>query len=1205
MRFADQHHKGRTSAHYSHTATATPISTRRTKLSKRPVARDSAKEMEGNYWEGLSPSFWMEVPQGDRRRHVRSRPPPEPSAGVRSGHHRRSREKARVDELEDAEKRRRQRRRRRPDNVLLNSTERLETSKRRRGHADGAQNARSRRSDFADVDEEFDDGRMYESSRRGVSMRRRPSREGRRNSRNIRHATPPPLSEESESSDSSAQSEQLAFPTPAGRKSARRPLGKSASDRHSTKGDLHHLPQLRASERVSDNVYRNGASANPETSPNRKRRRAHTSREPGTESNVGKSRAPPAPSPPLAPSPSRATSPSSAFSSSDQPYQYYNPDGVGNKRFSQGREKQHGLDAGDDQVYKSDSDDSFLGDGDTGPPGDGDSGRIPSFPARNSHYLNAVDPPSTISEDELEGGTITNQTAPEMEERSILRDEWRQLSQNLKRAHSPKSLSRKRSQTGDGQLRPQPVRKISKGQSRRKKHLQPEGNLRKHFDRSQEREKEENAFTTIPTTTHTTEAPGLLTLARRRSQKHPDMRRMSRTLTDGTKENAWDKPQRISIQVGSRPPMLMSLDKSNTLSLTSSQDGPRLDIPANETRALPEPSSQEDPQNMLGYTPMPEKGSWPVEHPVEDMRDDFVRSPSPVAVPKGRRRSFKDGARTSRQHPRESPSFDIDPVGDMPMVDSSPESDDSSYMPDNVKPWRRSPLSDFDRVETPPVERSAALSDGSAYTHREPRRKTSQSGFSHHIATQPKGLSAMAHDKSNHLSRQPRQPRRRSSSSAFNRVETPPAEHSAMASDDSAHIPRKHRKRSSLSHFFNPAGIPQKQHSAVVSDPSAHMPQPQGKSSLPGSFNRVGTSPVGHSARSFDDDIVDIPDVSESDAGLSNARGKGTPSAPPPPPPPPVPQPPAIPQATKPRFARRKSNRDEGSQPLFAHNHSNATVVPGYVQWPSGQNAESPQDNGTMSGGENETPAYSNEEGFSRQSRAMPNYLNYDISNFQRPGPHRVRKLPTQHGYGLPTQQFDEAPLHRPSAIPRQRTRRRSSRQSNRMPFKFGNEFPIQGVQGLVDDTEVSSAEGSESKDVTSKEPGFTERCRQLFERAMAAIPFRGATESKDTDASFLARSGALRGANTSKSMRSFSREARTVGNPENPPRLWARLNRQDIALFLRRFGHYILYFIAFGFFMMVLGRIAGFIAYVGSWIAWFAGPFVWVFGTVGGLLVG
>ena len=51
-------------------------------------------------------------------------------------------------------------------------------------------------------------------------------------------------------------------------------------------------------------------------------------------------------------------------------------------------------------------------------------------------------------------------------------------------------------------------------------------------------------------------------------------------------------------------------------------------------------------------------------------------------------------------------------------------------------------------------------------------------------------------------------------------------------------------------------------------------------------------------------------------------------------------------------------------------------------------------------------------------------------------------------------------------------------------------------------------------------------------------------------------------------------------------------------------YGQYIVYFVAFGFFMMILGRVAEVIAVILSWVAWLSWPFVLVFGAFGRLFV-
>lgn len=62
----------------------------------------------------------------------------------------------------------------------------------------------------------------------------------------------------------------------------------------------------------------------------------------------------------------------------------------------------------------------------------------------------------------------------------------------------------------------------------------------------------------------------------------------------------------------------------------------------------------------------------------------------------------------------------------------------------------------------------------------------------------------------------------------------------------------------------------------------------------------------------------------------------------------------------------------------------------------------------------------------------------------------------------------------------------------------------------------------------------------------------------------------------------------------------WPKSTNEEIALLMRDMGQAGLYFFVLGFVVMVLGRAAGYMVFLGSWVVWVAKPFGWVFGKVG-----
>ncbi|KAI9045848.1 putative NTP binding protein [Aspergillus affinis] len=57
----------------------------------------------------------------------------------------------------------------------------------------------------------------------------------------------------------------------------------------------------------------------------------------------------------------------------------------------------------------------------------------------------------------------------------------------------------------------------------------------------------------------------------------------------------------------------------------------------------------------------------------------------------------------------------------------------------------------------------------------------------------------------------------------------------------------------------------------------------------------------------------------------------------------------------------------------------------------------------------------------------------------------------------------------------------------------------------------------------------------------------------------------------------------------------WPKSNDKDVARSLTELGQAVIYLVALGFIMMVVGRAAGYIVLIGSWIVWVTKPFGWV----------
>ncbi|KAI9934759.1 hypothetical protein MW887_000376 [Aspergillus wentii] len=65
----------------------------------------------------------------------------------------------------------------------------------------------------------------------------------------------------------------------------------------------------------------------------------------------------------------------------------------------------------------------------------------------------------------------------------------------------------------------------------------------------------------------------------------------------------------------------------------------------------------------------------------------------------------------------------------------------------------------------------------------------------------------------------------------------------------------------------------------------------------------------------------------------------------------------------------------------------------------------------------------------------------------------------------------------------------------------------------------------------------------------------------------------------------------------------WPWPSHQDVGRVLADLSQTFVYLVTLGFIIMLVGRAAGYVVFVGSWIVWFARPFGWVFGAVGRLL--
>ncbi|KAL4897918.1 hypothetical protein BDV59DRAFT_190694 [Aspergillus ambiguus] len=76
-------------------------------------------------------------------------------------------------------------------------------------------------------------------------------------------------------------------------------------------------------------------------------------------------------------------------------------------------------------------------------------------------------------------------------------------------------------------------------------------------------------------------------------------------------------------------------------------------------------------------------------------------------------------------------------------------------------------------------------------------------------------------------------------------------------------------------------------------------------------------------------------------------------------------------------------------------------------------------------------------------------------------------------------------------------------------------------------------------------------------------------------------------------------REILTAFSTYNATGRWPGSEDKDILRSLTDFGQAVFYLAALGFLMMVIGRAAGYVVLVGSWIVWFTRPFGWILGSV------
>ncbi|PWY73591.1 hypothetical protein BO70DRAFT_364484 [Aspergillus heteromorphus CBS 117.55] len=66
----------------------------------------------------------------------------------------------------------------------------------------------------------------------------------------------------------------------------------------------------------------------------------------------------------------------------------------------------------------------------------------------------------------------------------------------------------------------------------------------------------------------------------------------------------------------------------------------------------------------------------------------------------------------------------------------------------------------------------------------------------------------------------------------------------------------------------------------------------------------------------------------------------------------------------------------------------------------------------------------------------------------------------------------------------------------------------------------------------------------------------------------------------------------------------WPKPNRKDFAWSLVEICQAMIYLVTLGVVMIIIGRAAGYVVLVGSWIVWFAKPFAWFLGTLGRALL-
>ncbi|KAF9893821.1 hypothetical protein FE257_009991 [Aspergillus nanangensis] len=66
----------------------------------------------------------------------------------------------------------------------------------------------------------------------------------------------------------------------------------------------------------------------------------------------------------------------------------------------------------------------------------------------------------------------------------------------------------------------------------------------------------------------------------------------------------------------------------------------------------------------------------------------------------------------------------------------------------------------------------------------------------------------------------------------------------------------------------------------------------------------------------------------------------------------------------------------------------------------------------------------------------------------------------------------------------------------------------------------------------------------------------------------------------------------------------WPQNNERDLFRSMADIGQAVVYLVALGFMMMIVGRAAGYVVLIGTWIVWFTKPFGWVLGALAKVLL-